>query len=84
MSDADLGCFASVVMIHLRFMRHTKKAVETSNGKPTLILPMTVKGYGLGEYMESLRILRTMSKNLIQKLLSISKTDLMYLLQKRC
>lgn len=39
-----------------------KKATENANGRPTLILPMTVKGYGLGEWGESKNIAHNVKK----------------------
>ncbi|MDE4969938.1 hypothetical protein, partial [Francisella tularensis] len=39
-----------------------KKSVENPNGRPTLILPMNVKGYGLGEWGESKNIAHNVKK----------------------
>ena len=39
-----------------------QKAVNNDTGKPTLILPMTVKGYGLGEWGESKNIAHNVKK----------------------
>ncbi|AIT09947.1 pyruvate dehydrogenase [Candidatus Francisella endociliophora] len=62
MSDEDLQALRRGGHDPLKIYAAYKKAVETSNGKPTLILPMTVKGYGLGEYGESKNIAHNVKK----------------------
>ncbi len=61
-SDADIAALRRGGHDPLKVYAAYKKAVETSNGKPTLILPMTVKGYGLGEYGESKNIAHNVKK----------------------
>ena len=39
-----------------------KKATESKNGRPTVILCLTVKGYGLGEWGESMNIAHNVKK----------------------
>ncbi len=39
-----------------------QKAVNNNTGKPTVILPMTIKGYGLGEWGESKNIAHNVKK----------------------
>ena len=81
MSDEDLEALRRGGHDPLKIYAAYKKAIENADGKPTLILPMTVKGYGLGEWGES-KILHIMLRSLILKHLIISRIDLMCLLQK--
>ena len=47
---------------HIKIYNAYDKAVNYNNGKPTLILPMTVKGFGLGEWGESQNIAHNVKK----------------------
>jgi pyruvate dehydrogenase E1 component len=62
MSDADIAALRRGGHDPLKVFAAYKKATEEANGKPTLILPMTVKGYGLGEYGESKNIAHNVKK----------------------
>ncbi|OEZ33169.1 pyruvate dehydrogenase (acetyl-transferring), homodimeric type [Francisella endosymbiont of Amblyomma maculatum] len=62
MSDADLAALRRGGHDPLKIYAAYKKAVENANGRPTLILPMTVKGYGLGEWGESKNIAHNVKK----------------------
>lgn len=62
MSDADLAALRRGGHDPLKIYAAYKKAIEDANGKPTIILPMTVKGYGLGEYGESKNIAHNVKK----------------------
>ena len=48
MSDDDIQALRRGGHDPLKIYAAYKKATENINGRPTLILPMTVKGYGLG------------------------------------
>lgn len=62
MSDDDIAALRRGGHDPLKVFAAYKKATEEANGKPTLILPMTVKGYGLGEYGESKNIAHNVKK----------------------
>ncbi len=61
MSDDDLKNLQRGGHDPLKLYAAYEKAT-TPNGKPTLILPMTVKGFGLGEYGESKNIAHNVKK----------------------
>ena len=61
MTDEDLRALRRGGHDPIKLYAAYKKAV-TPNGKPTLILPMTVKGYGLGEWGESKNIAHNVKK----------------------
>ncbi|MEY8701871.1 pyruvate dehydrogenase (acetyl-transferring), homodimeric type, partial [Francisella philomiragia] len=50
MTDEDIQALRRGGHDPIKIYAAYKKAVEQANGKPTRILPMTVKGYGLGEW----------------------------------
>ncbi|BCD89970.1 pyruvate dehydrogenase E1 component [Francisella halioticida] len=62
MSDADIASLRRGGHDPLKIYTAYKKATETKNGRPILILPMTVKGYGLGEWGESKNIAHNVKK----------------------
>jgi pyruvate dehydrogenase E1 component len=62
MSDADIASLRRGGHDPLKIYAAYKKATETKNGRPILILPMTVKGYGLGEWGESKNIAHNVKK----------------------
>ncbi|APC96785.1 pyruvate dehydrogenase (acetyl-transferring), homodimeric type [Francisella frigiditurris] len=70
MTDDDLKALRRGGHDPVKIYAAYKKAV-TPNGKPTLILPMTVKGFGLGEYGES--------KNIAHNVKKLDKEALRYL-----
>lgn len=62
MSDDDIAALKRGGHDPVKIYAAYKKAIEEPNGKPTLILPMTVKGYGLGEWGESKNIAHNVKK----------------------
>lgn len=62
MTDEDIQALRRGGHDPIKIYAAYKKAVEQANGKPTLILPMTVKGYGLGEWGESKNIAHNVKK----------------------
>lgn len=62
MSDDDIQALRRGGHDPLKIYAAYKKATENINGRPTLILPMTVKGYGLGEWGESKNIAHNVKK----------------------
>ncbi|RUS69950.1 hypothetical protein EGW08_022292 [Elysia chlorotica] len=62
MTDEDLAALRHGGHDPLKIFAAYKKAIEEPNGRPTLILPMTVKGYGLGEWGESKNIAHNVKK----------------------
>lgn len=62
MTDEDIQALRRGGHDPIKIYAAYKKAIEQANGKPTLILPMTVKGYGLGEWGESKNIAHNVKK----------------------
>ena len=74
MSDEDLEGLQRGGHDPIKVYAAYHQAVNNNNGKPTLILPMTVKGYGLGEFGESKNIAHNVKKLNIDGLKQIRDT----------